>query len=142
MISLVLHQIFSHCRTSTIILVFTPHIQSSYKIKRDDFTQVLLSLPYGPLKIACHKGAFDMLNILDLTSRPSCNMPVCVTSSAKNSGLNAPLENVRPCDRSMQSPSCADECLADDVFLDVFTSWCLLQSACTYFIHTVKLHDL
>ena len=25
----------------------------------------------------------------------------------------------------MQSPSCADGCLADDVYLDIFTSWCL-----------------
>ena len=74
MISPVLHQIFSHCRTSTIILVFTPQIQFSYKIKRDDFTEVLLSLPSGPLKIACHKGAFDMLHIFNLTSRPSWEM--------------------------------------------------------------------
>ena len=75
MISPVLHQIFSYCSTSTIILVFTQKIQSRYKIKRDDFTEVLLSLPLGPLKIpcqCCHKGAFYMLNILDLTSLHSC----------------------------------------------------------------------
>ena len=63
MISPVLHQISLHCPTSTVIFVFTPQIQSSHKIKRADFTEVLLSLPFGPLKIACHKGAFDMLNI-------------------------------------------------------------------------------
>ena len=74
MISPNLHQIFWHCRTSTIILVFTPRFQSNYKIKRDDFTEVLLSLTFGPLKIACHKGAFDMLHIFDLTSRPSCKI--------------------------------------------------------------------
>ena len=45
---------------------------------------------------------------------------------------DAPLENLRPCDRSMQSPSCADGCLTGDVYLDIFTSWYLLQSACTY----------
>ena len=37
---------------------------------------------------------------------------------------HAPLENLRACDRSMQSPSCADGCLADGVYLDIFTSWC------------------
>ena len=55
MISPVLHQILSHCRTLTVTLVFTPQIQSSYKIKGDDFSKVLLSLPLGPLKFACHK---------------------------------------------------------------------------------------
>ena len=91
MISPVLHQIFSHCRTSTIILVFTPQIQSSYKIKREDFTEVLLSLPFGPLKIACHKGAFDMLNILDLTSRPSGSVTMISDdgSAASISGYSA-----------------------------------------------------
>ena len=52
--------------------MFTPQIQSSYKLRRDDFTEVLLSQPLGPVKIACHKGALDMLNILDLTSLQSC----------------------------------------------------------------------
>ena len=46
-------------------------VQSNYKIKRDDYTEVLLSLPFGPLKIDCHEGAFDMLHILELTCRPS-----------------------------------------------------------------------
>ena len=45
--------------------------------------------------------------------------------------MHAPLENLRSYDRSMQSQSCADGCLAGDVYLDVFTSWCLRQSACT-----------
>ena len=54
---------------------------------------------------------------------------------------DAPLENLRSCDRSLQSPLCADGCLASDVYLDIFTSWCLQQSACTYFI-LLKLHDL
>ena len=39
--------------------------------------------------------------------------------------------DVLGCDTSMQSPSCADGCLAGGVYLDVFTSWCLRQSACT-----------
>ena len=30
---------------------------------------------------------------------------------------HAPLENVRSCDRSMQSLSCADGCLAGDMYL-------------------------
>ena len=51
---------------------------------------------------------------------------------------HAPLENLRSCDRSMQLPSCADGCLAGDVYLDVFTRWCLLQSACTEF-YAVKI---
>ena len=76
MISPVLHQIFLHCSTSTIILVFTLQNQSSYKIKRDDFTELLLSLPLGPLKIACHMGAFDMLHILELTYRPPCDSKI------------------------------------------------------------------
>ena len=44
---------------------------------------------------------------------------------------HAPLENLRSCDRSMQSQSCADECLAGDVYLDIVTMWCLQQSAGT-----------
>ena len=53
---------------------------------------------------------------------------------------HAPLENLRSCNRSMQSPSCADRCLAGhgDMYLDVFTRWCLLQSACTEF-YAVKI---
>ena len=31
----------------------------------------------------------------------------------------------------VMSPSCADGCPAGDVYLDVFTSWCVRQSACT-----------
>ena len=73
-ISPVLHQIFSNSRTWTIILVFTQQIQSSCEIKRVDFTEVLLPLTSWPLKIACHKGAFDMLHIFDLTSRPSFDL--------------------------------------------------------------------
>ena len=33
---------------------------------------------------------------------------------------HAPLENLRSCDRSMQSPPCADGCLAGDVYFDIF----------------------
>ena len=54
---------------------------------------------------------------------------------------HAPLEDLRSCDRSMQSMSCADGCLAGDVYLDIVTVWCLLQSAGTYFI-LGKLHYL
>ena len=36
---------------------------------------------------------------------------------------HASLENLRSCDRSMQSQSCADGCLAGDVYSDVFMSW-------------------
>ena len=34
--------------------------------------------------------------------------------------MYAPLENLRSCDRSMQSLSCADGCLAGDMYLDVW----------------------
>ena len=54
---------------------------------------------------------------------------------------HAPLENLRSCDRSMQLPSYADGCQAGDVYLDILMIWCLLQSACTYFI-LLKLQDL
>ena len=40
---------------------------------------------------------------------------------------HAPLENLRSCDRSMKLPSFADGCLAGEVYLDVFTSWCVLR---------------
>ena len=82
MISPVLHHILSHCSTSTIIMIlvpaclrvysnFTPqiHWQSSYKIGRDDLTEVLLSLPFS---FVIREHSSDMLNTLDLTSRPSC----------------------------------------------------------------------
>ena len=63
MIPPVLHQCFLNCNTSPITLVFTPQIQSIYKNKRDDFTEVLFC--FEPLKfrlkIACHKGAFDSM---------------------------------------------------------------------------------
>ena len=45
-----------------------------------------------------------------------------------NTAKHAPLENLRSCDWSMQSPSChscADGCLAGDVYLDIFKSWCV-----------------
>ena len=32
---------------------------------------------------------------------------------------HAPLEYLRSCDRSMQQQSCADGCLAGDVYLDI-----------------------
>ena len=32
---------------------------------------------------------------------------------------HSPLENLRSSDRRMQSPSCADECLAGNVYLDI-----------------------
>ena len=54
---------------------------------------------------------------------------------------DAPLENLRSCDRSLQSPLCADGCLASDVYLDIFTSWCLQQSSGKYYI-LLKLHEL
>ena len=56
--------------------MFTQQIQSIYKIKRDDFTEVLLSPTFGPLKIASHKGAFYILHLLDLTARPSWTPPI------------------------------------------------------------------
>ena len=61
--------------------------------------------------------------------------------SCLNTMCCAKHENVRSCDKSMQFPSCADGCLAGHVYLDIFTSWCLLQSACTYFILLI-LHDM
>ena len=72
-------------------------------------------------------------SIIQLYSCPSkiisysCQVMTC---RAKH----APLENLRSCDRSMQLPSWADGCLAGDVYLDIFSSWCLVQSAGTYFI--------
>ena len=54
---------------------------------------------------------------------------------------HAPIQNLRSCDRSMQSLSCADGCLAGDVYLDIFTSWCLQQSSGKYYI-LLKLHEL
>ena len=53
---------------------------------------------------------------------------------------DAPRENLMSRDRSMQSLTCADECLADNVYLDIVTMWCQ-QSAGTYFI-LLKLNYL
>ena len=64
----------------------------------------------------------------------SCLVMTCLAK-------HAPLENLRSCDRSMQSQPCAASFLAGDMYLDIFSSWCLLQSACTYFT-LIKLHDL
>ena len=41
----------------------------------------------------------------------------------------------------MQSPSCADGCLAGDVYLDIVTMWSLLQSArlCRHVFYTIEI---
>ena len=49
-----------------------PQGENRVSLRKPSILRVLLSLPFWPLKIACHnfsphKGAFDMLNILELT---------------------------------------------------------------------------
>ena len=51
-----------------------------------------------------------------------------------------PVENLRSCDKSAQLQSCADGCLAGDVYLDIFASWCLQHEAvCLQEFYTVKV---
>ena len=57
---------------------------------------------------------------------------------------HAPLENLRSFDRSMQSPSCADGCLAGDMYLDVFMCTWMFSRMCTWMFSCVLgcFHEL
>ena len=50
---------------------------------------------------------------------------------------HAPLENLRFCDRSMQSLSCADGCLAGDVYLCFYEL--VPVAVCPHMIYSVNI---